>query len=122
MVPAVEDGFYYDFQFSKPISESELPAIESRMRRLAQADIPFVHEVVSRDEAIEEFGKRGQDFKLALIEDKVEGDGVSLDRTGHFLDLCRGPHVRSTRELKFFKLLRDAGAYGVRVEERAQLV
>src|SRR5438552_3733461 len=109
--PPVEDGFYYDFQFGKPISESDLPAIESRMRRLAQADIPFVKEVVSRDEAIEEFRKRGQDFKLELIEDKVEGDEVSLYRTGDFLDLCRGPHVRSTKELKAFKLLRVAGAY-----------
>src|SRR5260370_19024132 len=91
------------------------------MRRLAQADIPFVHEVVSRDEAIEEFGKRGQDFKLELIADKVEGDEVSLYRTGDFLDLCRGPHVRSTREIKFFKLLRVAGAYWRGVEKRARL-
>ncbi len=119
--PAVEDGFYYDFQFSKPISESELPAIESRMRRLAQADIPFTHEVVSRDKAIEEFSGRGQDFKLELIADKVEGDEVSLYRTGDFLDLCRGPHVRSTRDIKFFKLLRVAGAYWRGDEKKPQL-
>jgi len=119
--PPVEDGFYYDFQFGKPISESDLPAIESRMRRLAQADIPFVKEVVSRDEAIEEFRKRGQDFKLELIEDKVEGDEVSLYRTGDFLDLCRGPHVRSTKELKAFKLLRVAGAYWRGDEKKPQL-
>src|SRR5260370_42607000 len=68
--PAVEDGFYYDFDFGKPVSESDLPAIESRMRRLAQADIPFVHEVLPRDRAIEEFRKRGQDYKLELIADK----------------------------------------------------
>src|SRR5437879_12051502 len=103
--PPVEDGFYYDFQFGKPIPESDPPAIKSRMRMLAQADIPFVKEVVSRDDAIEEFRKRGQDFKLELIADKVEGDEVSLYRTGDFLDLCRGPHVRSTKELKAFKLL-----------------
>src|SRR5436853_2724935 len=119
--PPVEDGFYYDFQFGKPISESDLPAIESRMRRLAQADIPFVKEVVSRDEAIEEFRKRGQDFKLELIEDKVEGDEVSLYRTGDFLDLCRGPHVRSTKDLKAFKLLRVAGAYWRGDEQKRQL-
>ena len=119
--PPVEDGFYYDFQFGKPISESDLPAIESRMRRLAQADIPFVKEVVSRDEAIEEFRKRGQDFKLELIADKVEGDEVSLYRTGDFLDLCRGPHVRSTKELKAFKLLRVAGAYWRGDEKKPQL-
>ena len=119
--PPVEDGFYYDFQFGKPISESDLPAIESRMRRLAQADIPFVKEVVSRDDAMEEFRKRGQDFKLELIEDKVEGDEVSLYRTGDFLDLCRGPHVRSTKELKAFKLLRVAGAYWRGDEKKPQL-
>ncbi len=119
--PAVQDGFYYDFDFGQPISTSDLPAIESRMRRLAQSDIPFVHEVVSREQAIEEFRKRGQDYKLELIADKVEGDGVSLYRTGDFLDLCRGPHVRSTRDLKAFKLLRVAGAYWRGDEKRPQL-
>jgi threonyl-tRNA synthetase len=119
--PAVQDGFYYDFDFGQPISTSDLPAIESRMRRLAQSDIPFVHEVVSREQAVEEFRKRGQDYKLELIADKVEGDGVSLYRTGDFLDLCRGPHVRSTRDLKAFKLLRVAGAYWRGDEKRPQL-
>jgi threonyl-tRNA synthetase len=94
--PAVQDGFYYDFDFGHPISATDLPAIESRMRRLAQADIPFVHEVVSREQAIEEFRRRGQDYKLELIADKVGGDGVSLYRTGDFLDLCRGPHVSAS--------------------------
>src|SRR5258708_5290447 len=95
--PAVQDGFYYDFQFSKPISESDLGAIESRMRRIVNEDRPFVHETLTRAEAIDEFRKRGQDYKLELIADKVEGDEVSVYRTGDFLDLCRGPHVRSTR-------------------------
>jgi threonyl-tRNA synthetase len=121
--PAIENppGFYYDFQFSKPISESDLPAIESRMRRLAQADIPFVHEVLPRGEAIEEFRRRHQDYKLELIADKVEGDEVSLYRTGDFLDLCRGPHVASTKDLKAFKLMRVAGAYWRGDEKRPQL-
>src|SRR5213592_2055975 len=90
--PAVQDGFYYDFDFGKPISESDLPAIESRMRRLAQADIPFVHEVLPRATA-----------------------------TGEFLDLCRGPHVRSTKDIKAFKLLRVAGAYWRGDEKKPQL-
>jgi threonyl-tRNA synthetase len=119
--PAVQDGFYYDFDFGKPISESDLPAIESRMRRLAQEDIPFVHELLPREQAISEFLKRGQDYKLELIEDKVEGDTVSVYRTGDFLDLCRGPHVRSTRDLKAFKLLRVAGAYWRGDEKKPQL-
>src|SRR5256886_1498238 len=120
--PAVQDGFYYDFDFGgKSISEADLPAIESRMRRLAQADIPFVHEVLSREKAEEEFRRRGQDYKLELIADKVEGDEVSVYRTGDFLDLCRGPHVRSTKDLKAFKLLRVAGAYWRGDEKKRQL-
>jgi len=121
--PPIENppGFYYDFDFGKPISESDLTAIESRMRKLAQADIPFEHEVMPREQAIEEFRKRGQDYKLELIADKVEGDGVSVYRTGDFLDLCRGPHVRSTKDLKAFKLLRVAGAYWRGDEKKPQL-
>ena len=120
--PAVQDGFYYDFDFGgKSISEADLPAIESRMRRLAQADIPFVHEVLPRKQAIEEFAKRDQIYKLELIHDKVEGDEVSVYRTGEFLDLCRGPHVRSTKDLKAFKLMRVAGAYWRGDEKKPQL-
>ncbi|HYL08852.1 MAG TPA: threonine--tRNA ligase [Candidatus Udaeobacter sp.] len=119
--PPVQDGFYYDFQFSHPVSESDLAAIESRMRRLAQADVPFVHEVVPRPQAVAEFEKRGQVYKLELIADKVEGDDVSLYRTGDFVDLCRGPHVRSTKDLKAFKLLRVAGAYWRGDEKKPQL-
>ena len=119
--PPVQDGFYYDFEFSKAVSESELGAIESRMRRLAQEDRPFVQETLTRAQAIEEFRKRGQDYKLELIADKVEGDEVSVYRTGDFLDLCRGPHVKSTRDLKAFKLLRVAGAYWRGDEKRPQL-
>jgi len=119
--PPVQDGFYYDFAFSKPISESDLGAIESRMRRLAQEDRPFIREIVSRQQALDEFRVRGQDYKLELINDKVEGDEVSLYRTGDFVDLCRGPHVRSTKDLKFFKLLRVAGAYWRGDEKKPQL-
>ncbi len=119
--PPVQDGFYYDFQFSKPISESDLGAIESRMRRIVNEDRPFVHETLTRAQAMDEFRKRGQDYKLELIADKVEGDEVSVYRTGDFLDLCRGPHVRSTRDLKAFKLLRVAGAYWRGDEKKPQL-
>ncbi|HEY1455732.1 MAG TPA: threonine--tRNA ligase [Candidatus Dormibacteraeota bacterium] len=119
--PAVQDGFYYDFAFEKPISESDLKAIESRMRRIVQEDRPYVHQTLSRQEAVAEFGRRGQDYKLELIADKVEGDEVSVYRTGEFLDLCRGPHVRSTRDLKAFKLLRVAGAYWRGDEKQPQL-
>src|SRR5438445_123806 len=119
--PPVQDGFYYDFAFSRPISETDLGAIESRMRRIAQEDRPFVKETMSRQQAIDEFRRRGQDYKVELINDKVEGDDVSVYRTGDFLDLCRGPHVRSTKELKAFKLLRVAGAYWRGDEKQPQL-
>src|SRR4029077_20297656 len=112
---------YYDFSFATPISESDLPAIESRMRRIAQEGRPFVQVTMTRDEAIAEFRKRGQDYKLELINDKVEGDEVSVYHTGDFLDLCRGPHVASTKDLKAFKLLRVAGAYWRGDEKQPQL-
>ncbi|MHB8587606.1 MAG: threonine--tRNA ligase [Candidatus Dormibacteraceae bacterium] len=119
--PPVQDGFYYDFAFTNSISESDLGAIESRMRRIVNEDRPFVNETLTREEAIAEFRKRGQDYKLELIADKVQGDEVSVYRTGDFLDLCRGPHVRSTRDLKAFKLLRVAGAYWRGDEKKPQL-
>src|SRR5947208_1487637 len=119
--PPVEDGFYYDFTFSKPLAEADLPAIESRMRRIAQEGRPFVQETLTRAEANAEFAKRGQDYKLELIADKVEGDDVSVYHTGDFLDLCRGPHVATTRDIKAFKLLRVAGAYWRGDEKKPQL-
>jgi threonyl-tRNA synthetase len=119
--PPVEDGFYYDFAFPRPISESDLPAIESRMRRIVHENRPFVQETLTRKEAVEEFTRRHQEYKLELIADKVEGDDVSLYHTGDFLDLCRGPHVASTRDLKAFKLLRVAGAYWRGDEKKPQL-
>lgn len=121
--PAIKEppGFYYDFDLGRPISEADLPAIESRMRKIAQEGRAFVHETLPRDEAIEEFSKRGQDYKLELIADKVEGDGVSVYRTGDFLDLCLGPHVKSTRDLKAFKLQRVSGAYWRGDEKKPQL-
>jgi threonyl-tRNA synthetase len=121
--PAIKEppGFYYDFDLAKPISEADLPAIESRMRRIAQEGRPFEKEILPREKAIEEFRKRGQDYKLELIVDKVSGDGVSVYRTGDFLDLCLGPHVKSTRDLKFFKLQRVSGAYWRGDEKKPQL-
>jgi threonyl-tRNA synthetase len=121
--PAIKEppGFYYDFDFGKPISEADLPAIESRMRKIAQEGRKFEHEVLPRDEAIEEFRKRRQDYKLELINDKVSGDGVSVYRTGDFLDLCLGPHVSSTRDIKAFKLQRVSGAYWRGDEKKPQL-
>ena len=121
--PAVDDppGFYYDFAFDQPVTEADLKAIESRMRRIAQEGREFRHEVLTREQANGEFAKRHQELKLELIADKVEGDDVSVYRTGDFLDLCRGPHVKSTKEIKAFKLMRVAGAYWRGDESKPQL-
>jgi threonyl-tRNA synthetase len=119
--PPVQDGFYYDFAFTKPLAEADLPAIESRMRRIAQENRPFLHDTMTREQALAEFRGRGQDYKIELINDKVEGDEVSVYRTGEFLDLCRGPHVATTKDLKAFKLLRVAGAYWRGDEKQPQL-
>jgi threonyl-tRNA synthetase len=91
------------------------------MRRIAQEDRPFVRDMMTREQALAEFRKRGQDYKVELINDKVEGDEVSVYHTGEFLDLCRGPHVKSTKDLKAFKLLRVAGAYWRGDEKQPQL-
>ncbi len=120
--PPVQDGFYYDFDLDHRLSEADFDAIEQRMRELASQDLPFTHELLSRQQATEAFSMRGQDYKLELIQDRVEGDEVSVYWIGDFfLDLCRGPHVPSTRELKAFKLLRVAGAYWRGDEKKPQL-
>src|SRR6266567_2749762 len=102
-------------------STAHLLAIESRMRRIAQEGRPFVQVNWDKQKALAEFRKRGQDYKIELINDKVEGDDVSVYHTGEFLDLCRGPHVSSTKDLKAFKLLRVAGAYWRGDEKQPQL-
>lgn len=107
-------GFFYEFDLERPLAEEDLKAIEAEMRAIVKARTPFEHVFMSRAEALEEFRRRGQDYKVDLIERKIEGaeeDRVSLYRTGHFLDLCRGPHVESAGELRAFKLLRVSGAY-----------
>ena len=107
-------GFFYEFDLDRPLAEEELKAIEAEMRSIVKARTPFEHVFVSRDEALEEFRKRGQDYKVDLIERKIEGaedERVSLFRTGDFLDLCRGPHIDNAGELRAFKLLRVSGAY-----------
>jgi threonyl-tRNA synthetase len=119
--PPVEDGFYYDFDVEHRLSEEDLPAIEARMRDLIAADAPFKHQTLAREDALAEFKARSQDFKLLTIESKVEGPDVSVYRTGDFLDLCVGPHVASTGEIKAFKLLRVSGAYWLGDEKNQQL-
>jgi threonyl-tRNA synthetase len=109
--PAIENGFYYDFDLPRALSLEDLDEISERMRNIIAEDKPFVRTVVSRDEAKKIFA--GQHYKQELIEAIPEDEEVSLYNQGGFTDLCRGPHVKSTKELNpnAFKLLNTAGAY-----------
>jgi threonyl-tRNA synthetase len=108
--PAIEDGFYYDFDVPKPFEEKDLTSITEEMKRIIKEDIPIVREEISKEEAIKIFKEKDEIYKLEILEeigDKI----VSIYRQGEFVDLCRGPHIRSTGKLKAFKLLSIAGAY-----------
>ena len=109
--PAIEEGFYYDFQLPQPLKTEDLGRIEERMKGIIAEARPFQKRVVGREEARELF--REEPYKLELIRDLPEGEEISLYSQGGFTDLCRGPHVGSTRELPAdaFKLLSIAGAY-----------
>ncbi|MDR0736458.1 MAG: threonine--tRNA ligase [Zoogloeaceae bacterium] len=109
--PTIENGFYYDFAYTRPFTPEDLAAIEKRMRELAKRDIPIVREVWQRDEAVRFFLEAGEKYKAELIAAIPAGEEVSLYRQGDFIDLCRGPHVPSTGKLKAFKLMKVAGAY-----------
>ena len=109
--PTIENGFYYDFAYSRPFTPEDLAAIEKRMGELAKREIPISREVWKRDDATEFFKSMGEDYKAQLIAAIPAGQEVSLYREGDFIDLCRGPHVPSTGKLKVFKLMKVAGAY-----------
>ncbi|MBO0685327.1 MAG: threonine--tRNA ligase [Candidatus Dormibacteraeota bacterium] len=120
--PPVENGFYYDFEFPEPLSEAELPRIEARMTEIARRGEPFEKVLLPRAEAAARFQQLQQPYKLEILENEAAGDEVvSCYQTGSFFDLCRGPHVASTSELKAFKLLRVAGAYWRADEHNQQL-
>ena len=109
--PVIDNGFYYDFAYTRPFTPDDLAAIEKRMAELAKRDIPVSREVWPRDEAVKFFESQGEKYKAELIAAIPPGEEVSLYREGDFIDLCRGPHVPSTGKLKVFKLMRVAGAY-----------
>ncbi len=109
--PMIENGFYYDFAYSRPFTPEDLVAIEKRMAELAKKDLPVTRKVVPRDEAVAYFKSLGEKYKAELIESIPADQDVSLYSEGEFTDLCRGPHVPSTGKLKVFKLMKVAGAY-----------
>jgi threonyl-tRNA synthetase len=108
--PAIEDGFYYDFARSQPFTPEDLEKIETGMREIVRADLPFERRELPRAEAIRVFRERGETFKVEILE-AIDTETVSLYRQGDFEDLCRGPHVPSTGAVKAFKLLSSSGAY-----------
>ena len=109
--PAIDDGFYYDFEFPEPVSADDLGRIEEEMRRILAAEHPFVRtDGVDKAQLAEQFRDEDQPYKLELVEALADGDISVYDQDG-FEDLCRGPHLQTTKPIKAFKLLSMAGAY-----------
>lgn len=110
--PAIENGFYYDFDFAEPIEEEDLPAIEKEMKKIINQELDFNQIMMTKEEAVEYLKKTDQIYKLELL-DELEGDTFSFYVTGdnEFADLCRGPHVENTKDVGVIKLTKTAGAY-----------
>ncbi len=109
--PVIENGFFYDFSYKRPFAPEDLVAIEKKMVELAARDEPVTRRVLPRDDAVAYFKGMGEHYKAEIIASIPPGEDVSLYREGGFEDLCRGPHVPSTGKLRFFKLMKLAGAY-----------
>ncbi len=109
--PVIENGFFYDFAYKRPFTPEDLVAIEAKMSELAKMDEKVERRVLPRDEAVAHFKAQGELYKAEIISSIPADQDVSLYREGQFEDLCRGPHVPSTGKLKYFKLMKVAGAY-----------
>lgn len=110
--PAIENGFYYDFAREEPFKPEDLPIIEQKMHEIIARNEPFIRQVMPRDEAIRYFKAHGEHYKAELIQDLPESETISIYEQGPWLDLCRGPHMRTTGDVgNAFKLTRVAGAY-----------
>ncbi|MCC8417661.1 MAG: threonine--tRNA ligase [Rickettsia endosymbiont of Bryobia graminum] len=109
--PAIENGFYYDFAKDKPFTPEDLIKIEERMQEIVKRDEKITREVWNRDKAIEFFKSIGENYKAEIISAIPSREDITLYRQGNFIDLCRGPHATSTAKIKYFKLMKVAGAY-----------
>ncbi|MFA6033045.1 MAG: threonine--tRNA ligase, partial [Myxococcota bacterium] len=109
--PAVDDGFYYDFDIAHPFSPEDLAVIESEMAKIVKENRPFVREELSREDAAKLFGEKGESYKLEILSELPEGEKISIYRHGDFVDLCRGPHLQGTGKVRAYKLMSIAGAY-----------
>ena len=118
--PAIEDGFYYDFDYERSFREDDLAAIEEKMKEIIKANLPFQRTEMPRLEALAFFEKAGEKYKAEIISE-IDAEKVSLYTQGNFTDLCRGPHIPSTGMIKAFRLTRVAGAYWRGDERRGML-
>jgi threonyl-tRNA synthetase len=118
--PAVEDGFYYDFDLDRPFTAEDMKKIEEEMKKIVEENAEFKRIDVSTEEAKKKFKELGEDYKLELIQD-LGDEQVSIYQHGNFIDLCRGPHIVSTGKIKAFKLMKLAGAYWRGKAENRQL-
>jgi threonyl-tRNA synthetase len=109
--PVIENGFYYDFAFSRAFTPDDLILIEAKMQDLIKQDLHVTRKVVKRDEALEFFRSIGEEYKAKIIEDLPATETLTTYQQGDFIDLCRGPHLPSTGKIKAFKLTKVAGAY-----------
>ena len=117
--PAIDDGFYYDFDVEEPFTPEDLRAIEKEMKRVVKQNHRFEREEISRDEARSRL--EGEPYKLEILDDLAEGQTLTFYTDGDFVDLCRGPHMLSTGQVKHYKLLSVAGAYWRGDESRKML-
>ncbi len=109
--PHIENGFYYDFDRKEPFTEDDLAKIEAEMKKIVDANEPFIRHEISRNDALAMFDKMGESYKVELINSFPADSTITYYTTGDWLDLCRGPHVRYTNQIKAFKLMSVAGAY-----------
>lgn len=109
--PAIDNGFYYDFDVDKPFTTEDLEKIENEMQKIIKDDLKLERFTLPRDEAIKLMEEKGEKYKVELINDLPEGETISFYKQGEFVDLCAGPHVESTGKVKAYKLLSVAGAY-----------
>lgn len=118
--PAIDDGFYYDFDKETPFTEEDLQKIEKKMQEIIKSKKPFIRREISKDEAVKLFESLGETYKIEILNE-IEDDKVSIYEEGGFIDLCRGPHIPHTGMVKAFKLLSVAGAYW-RGDERNKML
>lgn len=109
--PVIGNGFYYDFDFATPVTQSDLAKIEQEMKKIIKSDLPIERFEISRKEAIKIFKGFKETYKLELVEDIPDGEPISIYKQGAFIDLCKGPHLPSTGKIKAFKLTSITGAY-----------